>query len=506
MSTDTHHMAERIAAMKAAQLSKLRRYLTDTVLPFSAHYKKLGIDPDELRTFEDLSRIPFTTKLEVQNAPRDFILIPDSKILSRRPSTILKALWRGKAAVKESFEREFRPVMMTSTTGRSSDPVPFVYTEHDIGNLRRCGKLMMQIAGAEREMRFVNMFPFAPHLAFWLTHYAGTEFGAFMVSTGGGKVMGTDGNLRMLGKVQPEVLVAMPTFAYHVLQEAAMHGVSCPKLRKIVLGGEKVPAGMRTKLVALAKQIGAEKVDVVSTYGFTESKMAWVECACGEDGVSSGFHIPPELCLFEIVDPKTGEPVGEGKPGEIVFTPLDSRGSVVLRYRTGDCIDGGLVYDRCPHCGRVGPRLVGNISRNADIREMRIDKIKGTLVDFNRLEHALDDFPGIGAWQIELRKVNDDPLDLDEMILHIEKTDTTTDESRLREHLGEHLVREMEIHPNLILFHDPESMRRMQGVGVQLKEQRFIDHRPKAVASPAGPDAMPPSGPSREQSKPGDAR
>lgn len=486
MRKNPDHTNETIARMKREQLAKLRRYLATTVLPFSAYYKKLGIDPEALRTFDDLRKIPFTTKLEVQTNPRDFILIPDQKILSRRPSTILAALLHGKAAVKERFEREFRPVMMTSTTGRSADPVPFVYTEHDIGNLRLCGKRMMEIAGARREMRFVNMFPFAPHLAFWLAHYAGTEFGAFMVSTGGGKVMGTDGNLRMLGKIQPDVLVAMPTFAYHVLQEALTHGVTCPKLSKIVLGGEKVPAGMRTKLTALAKQIGAEKVDVVSTYGFTESKMAWVECACGEDGVSSGFHIPHDLCLFEIVDPKTGEPVGEGKPGEIVFTPLDSRGSVVLRYRTGDCIDGGLVYGECPHCHRVGPRLVGNISRNADIREMRIDKIKGTLVDFNRLEHALDDFPGVGAWQIELRKVNDDPLDLDEMILHIEKTDAAGDESKLRERIGESMVREMEVHPNLILFHDSEAMRRMQGVGVQLKEQRFVDHRPKAGAPGSG--------------------
>ena len=67
--------------------------------------------------------------------------------------------------------------------------------------------------------------------------------------------------------------------------------------------------------------------------------------------------------IIEIVDPKTGEPVGEGQPGEIVFTPLDARGTVVLRYRTGDLIEGGLVYEPCPHCGRHLPRLVGRISR-----------------------------------------------------------------------------------------------------------------------------------------------
>ena len=56
---------------------------------------------------------------------------------------------------------------------------------------------------------------------------------------------------------------------------------------------------------------------------------------------------------IEIIDPDTGKTLGEGEPGEIVFTPLTSRGSVVLRYRTGDLISGGLTYLPCPGCGRT---------------------------------------------------------------------------------------------------------------------------------------------------------
>jgi len=80
---------------------------------------------------------------------------------------------------------------------------------------------------------------------------------------------------------------------------------------------------------------------------------------------------------FRNHDPKSGDVVPPGHPGELVFTPLDARGSVVLRYRTGDYIDGGLVYDPCPHCGRRAPQLVGNISRSSEIKEMRLDKVKG---------------------------------------------------------------------------------------------------------------------------------
>jgi phenylacetate-coenzyme A ligase PaaK-like adenylate-forming protein len=471
-------------------MARLRRYLEQTVLPFSHHYGELfrreKIDPRQLRTIDDLRRIPFTSKADFQGGPdgaqpvREYVLTPDQQILKRRFSTIVRALTRGREAVQAGFEREFRPLLMTSTTGRSADPVPFLYTDHDLDNLKLAGKRVMQVCGATREMRMINLFPYAPHLAFWITHYAATEFGVFMLSTGGGKTMGTEGNLRLVRKIKPEVLVGMPTFVYHILSEAVQDGASMPNLRKIVLGGEKAPSGMRRKLRALAAQLGAPQIDVLRTYAFTEAKMAWAECPFQEDAGSAGYHMHPDLALIEIVDPKTGEPRGEGEPGEIVFTPLDARGSVVLRYRTGDCTDGGLVYERCPFCGEFTPRLIGEISRNSEFREVRIDKLKGTLIDFNHLEHVLDNFEHIGTWQVELRKRNDDPLESDLLILHVEKTDNF-DELTLREKLTEHFGAELEIHPNAIEFHTVDELRRKQGVGVQLKEQRLVDHRPKAA-------------------------
>ena len=456
----------------------LRRYLSQTVLPFSKHYADFADELRLIRSVHDLRHLPFTTKRDVQTAPRDFILIPDKRILARRPSTILSAVCHGRAAVEQKFEREFRPKFMTFTTGRSAQPVPFLYTERDLQHLRTAGARIMEICGARRDMKMVNMFPYAPHLAFWLSHYAGTEFGVLMVGSGGGKVAGTEGNLRLLERVAPEAIIGMPTFLYHVLQAAVARDLRCPQLEKIILGGEKAPPGMKRKLRSLAEQLGAKHVDVLMTYGFTEAKMAWPECPYPEGDESAGFHLFPDLGIVEVVDPKSGEPVGEGCPGEIVFTPLDARGTVVLRYRTGDLIDGGLTYEPCPHCGRVGPRLFGRISRSFDIQEMHLDKLKGTLVDFNELEHVLDNFDAIGAWQLELRKAHDDPLDLDELILHVEKLDHAN-EAQLKREIDDRIASVIEMHPNHIIFETPENMRKLQGVGVQMKEQRLADHRPK---------------------------
>ncbi|HXJ74443.1 MAG TPA: AMP-binding protein [Candidatus Dormibacteraeota bacterium] len=486
-------------AVLQLQAEKLRRYLRDTVVPFSPYYRELfrrhGLRADSIRSVEDLEQIPFTSKIDLVNTPehpqraREFILIPDQATLARRPSTVWQALRHGREHVQKQFEWEFRPIFMTSTTGRSADPVPFLYSNRDLDILSVAGRRVMEVAAAKQEYRLVNLFPYAPHLAFWITHYASTEYGVFSLGTGGGKVMGTDGNLRLIQKIQPDVLIGMPTFLYHVLQHAVEEGMRCESLKRLVLGGEKAAEGIRRKLRNLAAKLGSPRVDVIATYGFTEAKMAWVECPFPIDDSPSGYHLYPDLGIVEVVDPKTGIVVPEGEPGELVFTPLEARGSVVLRYRTGDIIDGGLVYCPCPHCGRVVPRLLGKVSRNSEIKSMQLDKVKGTLVDFNQLEHVLDDAPNVCAWQLEIRKFNNDPMELDELILHVTKLGEAPEEKVARE-LNNRFLERTEIRPNRIVFHDLSEMRDLLGVGTQLKEQKVIDNRPKKPLDAAMPGSV----------------
>jgi len=487
-------------AIRELQTEKLRGFLRHVVLPFSAHYRELfsehALDADSIRSLDDLRRIPFTTKTDLLNTSahpqraKELVLVPDRHVLARRPATLLRALACGRSRVREELESEYRPIFLTSTTGRSADPIPFLFTRHDLANLAMTGRRTFEVCGAQREMRLLNMFPYAPHLAFWQTHYGGEAFGVFVASTGGGKVVGTEGQLRFIRKIHPDVLIGMPTFVYHVLHQAVEENMQCESLKRIVLGGEKVPDGMRRKLLSLAHQLGARDVDVIGTYGFTECKMAFAECPRGLDAPSCGYHLYPDLGIFEVVDPKSGEPLPPNSPGELVFTPLDSRGTVVLRYRTGDVIDGGLTYAPCPNCGRRVPRLVGNISRSTEVREMHLDKIKGTLVDFNELEHLLDDCAQVGAWQIELRKRDDDPLEIDELILHVAKHNGIS-KAQLTRELNERFIARAEIHPNKIIFHDSDKMRALQGVGSELKERKLVDHRP--ALNPNSGAGVPPS-------------
>ncbi|MCB1208803.1 MAG: AMP-binding protein [Verrucomicrobiales bacterium] len=470
------------------QLRQLRHYLTHRVIPFSTHYQRVfaehGINPRDLRSWDDWAAVPFTSKTDLtvpREEQRGFVLIPNEAALRREPAMWWQVLTHGHAGARDAADDEFRPVLLTSTTGRSSDPVPFLYTKHDLANLDKAGHRLMECGATQRDFRHMNLFPFAPHLAFWQAHHAGMAFGTFMLSTGGGKTLGTDGNIALIEKIAPEVLIGMPTFIYHVLREAAESGRRWTNLKRLVLGGEKVADGLRARLRELATRLGSPDVAVMATYGFTEAKMAFCECPTPPGTGGSGYHLSPDLGLIELVDPVTGRPVADGQGGEIVFTPLDARGTVVMRYRTGDVAEGGLTWSPCPYCGRTCPRLLGPISRVSEVREMHLDKLKGTLVNFNLLEHLLDDQRGIAAWQIELRKRNDDPLDVDEIHLHVTPEPGVSEED-ITAMVRRRFLEVTELRPNVIDFQEIAELRRMIGIGQQLKEQKIIDNRPKASA------------------------
>ena len=125
------------------------------------------------------------------------------------------------------------------------------------------------------------------------------------------------------------------------------------------------------------------------------------------------------MSIIEVVHPDTGEVLGEGETGELVITNLDARGSVVLRYRTGDILVGGYTTEPCPCCGRTMPRISANINRGALGKEFALAKVKSNLVDLNTFAAILDNSVDVLEWVVELRKKNDDPEGIDEVWIFV---------------------------------------------------------------------------------------
>jgi len=174
--------------------------------------------------------------------------------------------------------------------------------------------------------------------------------------------------------------------------------------------------------------------------------MAWAECPCPVDEQPSGYHIYPDLGIFEVVNPKTGVVMPEGKPGRVgVHAPRRAR-SVVLRYRTGDYIDGGLVYDPCPYCGRNRTPPGRRISRSSEVKSMQLDKIKARSSISTNSNMCWTTLPTLAPGNSNCGKLNDDPMELDEIILHVHKANDVNEE-KLRRELSNRFVERTEIQP-----------------------------------------------------------
>jgi hypothetical protein len=112
------------------------------------------------------------------------------------------------------------------------------------------------------------------------------------------------------------------------------------------------------------------------------------------------------------------------------------------------------------------------------MQDLQLEKLKGTLVDFNSLQHLLDGEADIEEWQIELRKAHDDPHDLDEMILHVAPRNGTATE-KLQDQLSSKIRDAIEISPNRVEIHPLDDMLKRVKMETELKEKRVVDNRPK---------------------------
>ncbi|MBI5143516.1 MAG: AMP-binding protein [Candidatus Omnitrophica bacterium] len=480
--------------LKRLQDRRLHHFLTRHLYPFSPYYRQLfdrnNIRPDQICTTEDLTRLPFTSKNDFLDlmekdpakANLEFCLQPNEEAIKKylpKPELIkfaLLTIFRGKGYLKERLEKEYRPIFLTATAGTTNRPIPFLYTSYDLENLKKHGIRLLEIIGIKRDETAVSVFPYAPHLAFWLTVFGGVAANVFILSTGGGKTLGTEGNIRSILRVKPHFLIGVPSYVYHILKVAREESLDLSFLNRVILGAGRVPEGFKLKIAKLLNEMGSSDVKVLGTYGFTESRSAWVECPT-DIAVSSGYHTYPDKEVFEIVDPDTGEVKKEGEDGEIVYTGIDSRGTCVLRYRTGDLARGGIVYSPCPHCGRTVPRISSDIIRTSNIKNIQLSKIKGSLVNLDDLGHLLDDKEEIDEWQIEIVKKDNDPYEVDELILYISLL-KDVDKEEFSKRLNDEVLSSADVSFNKINYISRKEIQQRIEIESAVKAKKIIDKRP----------------------------
>ena len=464
------HALDNWDSMSFDEQSKLQdkkiKIMVQEVYKYHPAYKKMmkeqKIDPLSINTVDDfIKKFPFTSKKDI--APVDENpFMPDYYIMQNQD------------------DPDYQPQFMIATTGRTAFSTPFWYSRWDMENIMMpVAKRISQVSGMNPKDVVINSFPYSPHLAFWMVYYATTGQGITAIHTGGGKILGTQKIVGLTMGMKGSVFVGVPGYMYHVAKSALAAEKYFEDIRLLITGGDRCTMSFRKKITDLLNSMNAQDPKICAAYGFTESRVAPLECPHpqGADGELTGYHTYPDLELWYCIDPKTGERLGPEEKGELVWTALGGQGTIVMNYRTGDIAEEGIKYEKCPWCGRNIPIISSMISRVSEIMDVKFDKVKGTLVDLNQFYTIMPEFEGVDEWQIILQQGSSY---IDELILNVSpKKGKKFSESDFIATLNNYVKEKMEISPNAINVMTPDEIQRSLGMETQLKEKRIMDYRPK---------------------------
>ncbi|MFH1597823.1 MAG: AMP-binding protein [Patescibacteria group bacterium] len=469
--------------IQALQNKKLKRFVRHFV-PYSPYYRELFIKNNlsfsDIQTTDDLVKLPFTTKEDLAPSdddpgrPRKFMLQPDEELIKKYASkgALLKILWQKitKQDYKKALEWQFKPIHLHFTTGRTAKPTAFGYSAYDLENIKQAGERMFNVAGATRDMTSINGFPYSPHLAFWQAFFGFTQIGLTSLQTGGGKVMGTQKIIDAIESLKAKLVVFIPGYAYHLMREAASQQKDYSNIELVITGGEKLSPGFRDKIREFLQSMGSANPKILATYAMTEGKVGWIQCH-----EKSGYHLYPDIEYFELVN-EEGQRVKEGEKGQIVYTALDWQSSMVLRYKTGDLTDN-IETNPCPHCQRTVPRINPNIQRSSEFKEFKLAKVKGELVNLNLFMPLISGLAEVEEWQVEIKKKNNDPLELDEIYLYVSPRPGVNWES-FKTKLEKLVYADIGVGVIIEQMDTQEILGRL-GMETELKEKRLLDSRPQ---------------------------
>jgi phenylacetate-CoA ligase len=392
--------AEKIREIQNANLRNQMQLLAGQHPYYKRMFKENKVNPDDIKTTDDLARIPLTTKQEYMEHHEEFRLVPEDV-----------GLWEA------LFD-------LTYTTGTTTGrPTPFYNTVWDQYTNLQQGIRSSKIVMSTPDDVIANIFPVGPipHIGFLKSMWFPLVMGAPLVAAGGGMkfpefpiTKPMEYAVEMIEKHRCTVTMGIPSFTRRLLMTAEEQGRDYSSVRMIIAVGEPVPKVLRDDMRQRAQNLGAGEVFVVTSLGFTECQGNYPECA-----EMSGSHNPsPDLYFTEIVDEETGERLPDGELGLFVLTHLNRRGTCLLRYVLGDL--AAISHEPCEACGRETDRVIVKVGSTYCTRTKDLVKVKGTLINPELLKDELAKVDGVIEYQVVFSKVDlGDPFSEDALRIRV---------------------------------------------------------------------------------------
>lgn len=419
--------SEEIKSFQEDLLRKQLIYLNENSPYYSKLFKSNHIDIEEIKSIEDLIKIPVTTKDDLQEFNDDFLCVKRNQIAD-----------------------------YVTTSGTSGDPVWIALSDKDLDRLAYNEELSYQCANLSDESIIQLTTTIDRRFMAGLAYFLGArKAGIGIVRVGSGVPELQWDTIR---RIKPDALICVPSFLLKMIDYAEENGIDYKNssIKKVICIGEPL-RNQDFSENTLAKRI-TDRWDVrlFSTYASTEMATAFTECKFGLGG-----HLHPELIIAEFLD-ENENPVKEGESGELVITTLGVEAMPLLRYKTGDILNSHS--GKC-ECGRTTLRLSPLVGR-----KQQMIKYKGTSLYPPSLMDLLNDFEEIAHHVIEVssNEINEDEIQV--------KIYSKNESEELHDKIKDRFRSKVRVSPKIIFVSEQEILK-IKFPENSRKSITFVDNR-----------------------------
>ena len=321
---------EEIAALQCYRLIRMVRRVYENVPFYRKKLDEMGIQPGDIRTLDDLRRLPFTYKQDLRdNYPYGLFAVPRAQLARIHASS--------------------------GTTGKQT---VVGYTQNDLKIWGEITARALSAAGVTAE-DFVHIsYGYGLFTGGLGLHEGATTLGASVIPVSTGN---TKRQIQIMQDFGSNCLCCTPSYAMHIAETMQQMGVdpSSLKLRAGIFGAEPWTEAMRRRIEEMMR------IKAYDIYGMSELMGPGVAYECS---AQDGMHINEDHFIVEVIDPETGEPVPDGEKGELVFTCISKEALPLIRYRTRDI--SAVTREKCA-CGRTFLRMKKPQGRTDDMLIIR---------------------------------------------------------------------------------------------------------------------------------------
>ena len=418
-------------AIEALQLKRLQQVVSrvyHTVGFYRKAFDNAGVTPDDVRSLDDLKRLPFTCKQDLRdNYPFGLFTVPMSNI-----------------------------VRLHASSGTTGKPTVVGYTQRDIETWATLMARSFVAAGLSKNDIIHNAYGYGLFTGGLGAHYGAEKLGASVIPMSGGS---TKKQIMLLQDFGPTAICCTPSYLLYLAEAGKEMGVdmSSLRLRVGILGAEPWSERMREQIER------ALDITALDIYGLSEIMGPGVAMECIEG--RCGLHIYEDHFIVEVIDPATGEALPYGKTGELVFTTITKEAFPLIRYRTKDI--SRLMPQVCK-CGRTLVRMERVSGRSDDMLIIR-----GVNVFPSQIESVLLEIDGL---EPHYQLIVDREGSLDTLEVQVEVREKIfSDEIRELQNMEKRITKDIKDYLGVtakVKLVEPKSLQRFEG-----KAQRVIDKR-----------------------------